>query len=217
MGIKERRAREKEQRKNSIIDAAEKVFFSKGMSQATMDEVAKAAELSKGTLYLYFKSKEDLYLAIVLRGHELLYSMFEEATTRRPKGRTKVMEMGQAYFDFYRRYPDYFNAMLYYENYELDFNDENPYAQECHQSSKRALNLLADTIQLGIDDGTVRRDLAPLKVAFNLWGQAMGLVQLISLKERLLEDHFQIEIKELKRTFFALVDQALKPQKEGNG
>ena len=35
---------------------------------ATMDEIAEAAELSKGTLYLYYSSKEDLYLAVMMRG-----------------------------------------------------------------------------------------------------------------------------------------------------
>ena len=52
MGIAERREREREQRRNTILDAAETVFFSKGINLATMDEVAEEAELSKGTLYL---------------------------------------------------------------------------------------------------------------------------------------------------------------------
>ncbi|MCK5408322.1 MAG: helix-turn-helix transcriptional regulator, partial [Candidatus Krumholzibacteria bacterium] len=60
MGIAERREREKEQRRIDIIDAAERVFFSKGWQAATMDDVAEAVELSKATLYLYFKNKEEL-------------------------------------------------------------------------------------------------------------------------------------------------------------
>ena len=60
MGIAERKEREKEHRRNTILDAAEEVFFSKGINLATMDEVAERAELSKGTLYLYFKNKEEL-------------------------------------------------------------------------------------------------------------------------------------------------------------
>jgi TetR/AcrR family transcriptional regulator len=50
MGITERKEREKEQRRNAIIDAAEKIFFTKGMDNSTMDDVAEEAELSKGTL-----------------------------------------------------------------------------------------------------------------------------------------------------------------------
>ena len=64
MGISERKEREKEQRRKDIIDSAEKVFFEKGLNNSTMDEVAKQAELSKGTLYLYFKSKEEIHFEI---------------------------------------------------------------------------------------------------------------------------------------------------------
>ena len=58
MGIQERKEREKLQRREDIIDAAEKVFFKKDLDSATMDDVANEAELSKGTLYIYFKSKK---------------------------------------------------------------------------------------------------------------------------------------------------------------
>ena len=56
MGIAERKEREKLQRRNDIIDAAERLFFQHGFETPTMDDVAREAELSKGTLYLYFKS-----------------------------------------------------------------------------------------------------------------------------------------------------------------
>ena len=80
MGIAERREREKQRRRNDILDAAEHVFFEKGLKSATMDEVAEEAELSKGTLYLYFKSKEDLYLGITERALTVLKQMFQQHT-----------------------------------------------------------------------------------------------------------------------------------------
>ncbi len=69
MGIEERKQREKEERYNVIVDAAETVIFSKGIEQATMEEIAREAELSKGTLYLYFRSKNELYTAIARFGY----------------------------------------------------------------------------------------------------------------------------------------------------
>ena len=77
MGINERKEREKEHRREEIISSAEKVFFEKGLQTATMDEIAERAELGKSTLYLYYKSKEDLYLAVLLRGTEILLQKFE--------------------------------------------------------------------------------------------------------------------------------------------
>ena len=76
MGIAERKEREKEYRKESILDAAQKVFFEKGLHLSTMDEIAETAELAKGTLYLYYHSKEDLYLAVLLRGLSIRFPFF---------------------------------------------------------------------------------------------------------------------------------------------
>jgi hypothetical protein len=64
MGVAERKEREKQQRRNDIIDAAEKLFFAKGHDNTTVDDIAKEAELSKGTVYLYFSSKEDLMFGV---------------------------------------------------------------------------------------------------------------------------------------------------------
>jgi AcrR family transcriptional regulator len=96
MGITERREREKERRRNEILDAAEKVFFSKGITFATMDDIAAAAELSKGTLYLYFNRKQAVYLSITERAIQKLQSMFEQAIMGIPNGINKVKAIGEA-------------------------------------------------------------------------------------------------------------------------
>jgi len=51
----------KEEAKSRILDAANKVFAEKGYHEATMDDIAKRLGVSKGAIYLYFSSKEDLY------------------------------------------------------------------------------------------------------------------------------------------------------------
>lgn len=77
MGRKERSQKEKELRRGDIIDAAERVFFSKGYENASMDEVAKEAEFSKRTVYMYFSGKEQIYYEIMIRGYRLLIDMLE--------------------------------------------------------------------------------------------------------------------------------------------
>ncbi|MBW1848476.1 MAG: TetR/AcrR family transcriptional regulator [Deltaproteobacteria bacterium] len=67
MGIKERKEREKERRRQQILVSAKRVFSEKGFSKATMEDIATDAELSPGTLYLYFKNKEELYASLSLR------------------------------------------------------------------------------------------------------------------------------------------------------
>lgn len=60
MGIQERRLREKEERYATIRRAAMQIFANQGLQEATMDEIAQAAQLSKGAIYYYFPSKESL-------------------------------------------------------------------------------------------------------------------------------------------------------------
>ena len=62
------REQEKEQRRNYILDAAEKMFFSRGYDNVSMDDIAGEIGLNKATLYIYFKNKESLFFAVVLRG-----------------------------------------------------------------------------------------------------------------------------------------------------
>ena len=211
MGITERREREKEQRKNDIIDAAERVFFEKGHEIATMDDVANEAELSKGTLYLYFKNKEDLYLAIHLRGNKILHSLFEKAVKNEKSGIEKTRSIGAAYVEYFQQYPDYFNAMLYYESHDIDFADQNSVAAECLLEGKTTMDFLIDSIEIGIKDGTIRPDIDSVKTALCLWGQTTGILQIASLKEKnILLKHFSTSAQELIDYNFNLIYHALK-------
>lgn len=60
-----RKEREKQAKRREILQAARRVFAEKGLHAATLDEIADKAEFAKGTLYCYFKSKEDLFLSML--------------------------------------------------------------------------------------------------------------------------------------------------------
>jgi len=70
----------KEEAKSRILDVANKVFAEKGYHEATMDDIAKRLGVSKGAIYLYFSSKEDLFEAMCKTApqafKEILYSSF---------------------------------------------------------------------------------------------------------------------------------------------
>ena len=212
MGTAERREREKEQRRNEIIDAAEKIFFSKGMPQATMEEVADEAELSKGTIYIYFKNKEDLYLAIILRGLAILEDMFEQASASCERGLDKTEAIGRAFFGFCNTHPNYFQAMLYFESSgePAEGQVEAGYATECQAQSVRILELCGEAVQVGIDDGTLRSDLDPVMTAMTLYGMSVGLFQIVCMKKNMLEEEHQLDPEELIEYFFEFVMHSLK-------
>ncbi|MEM8968660.1 MAG: TetR/AcrR family transcriptional regulator [Bacteroidota bacterium] len=201
MGIAERRQREKEQRAKDIVDAAEKVIFSKGYEGATMDEIADAAELSKGTLYLYYKTKEELYFAIARRSDAILRKMALEAVHEEMSGLEKIIGMTQAYFRFYEEQRPYFDALHFMDTSTITREE----MEERHQSFERsegALQLLRDLIAQGVEDGSIRSDVDPVRQALLVWGQALGVIQILISKECMIADMFEVTRESLMESFY---------------
>ena len=215
MGITERKAREKEQRRNAIIDAAEKIFFSGEMDTATMDDIAEAAELSKGTLYLYFKGKEDLYLAITRRGLDILIDMFSKAVKKKKYGIQKIYAIGKAYYSFSIKHPDYFNAMTNFLAHCQEFDKYAPTAMECALAGDKPLIIVRDSLIRGIEDGTIRSDINPSETAIILMGQSNGLIQILSKNlEHFKNMHPQFNLKSAENIIdhaYNLIRRSLEP------
>jgi len=209
MGIIERRQREKERRRNDIIDSAEKVFFSKGWTVATMDDVAAEAELSKATLYLYFRSKEELYVAILLRGSGILKSMFEKAVSGKNTGLEMVEALGRAYVSFFYEYPDYVDAMLYFGARVPDTDDKNDYIKEREAMRRSIMGMVARAVERGIRDGSIRPDIDPMKATVILWAQTAGLLQVLSVSRKDLEAYYSYTASDIVEAYFDITYYAL--------
>lgn len=185
MGIAERKEREKEQRRAAIVDAAESVFFTKGVEIATMDEVAEKAELSKGTLYLYFKSKTELYMAICERGLCILHENFDAISNLPLSGQEKLRRIGHAYFDFSQQHPEYFKASFHFEMHDMDIETmDSEIAQSCESQGSRLLESTVSVIEEGIRDGSIHPSQDPKELAVMLWSSMRGVIQILNMKSR---------------------------------
>jgi AcrR family transcriptional regulator len=176
MGIAERRQREKEQRKTEIIEAAERLFFSRNYEDVSMEDIAREVELNKATIYLYFKNKEALYATIVLRGIEILKEKYTECMKKEAPGIVKVALMGQAYYQFAQEYPDYLRMIHFYGSER--FSRENPCTAEIGKGYGTCRLILRDAIQEGIDDGTIRADLDPFLTSMYFMISFMGILSM---------------------------------------
>ncbi len=205
MGIEERRHREKEQRRSNILDAAERVFFAKGIDVATMDEVAESAELSKGTLYLYFKSKEDLYLGVNVRALEKLYEILTAAENQNVSGMEQLITYGEAYFKFAEDYPNYFETLLYFEAETFDLNNPTVCVKEYSELRQKIALQVKARITKGIADGSLRSDINPPLIQLYLWAASSGLIQVMSKKADMIQAIHGIDAKLLKDVYFHVV------------
>jgi len=176
MGISERRQREKEQRKTGIIDAAERLFFSRRYEDVSMEDIARAVELNKATIYLYFENKETLFATIVLRGIGILRNRYQACMEQQAPGIVKVALMGQAYYRFSGEYPEYLRLIHFYGSER--FSKENPYTAEIGNGYGACRRILQDAIQEGIGDKTIRADLDPFLASMYLMISFMGTLSL---------------------------------------
>lgn len=208
MGTQERKEREKERRRSEILNAAEKVFFTKGLHNATMDEVADEAELSKGTVYLYFKNKEDLFFAINSRGADILRNLFEDALEKHVLGRDKLIAIGEAYFQFAREYRDYFDAMLHYHSHKTDSKD-CPF-EGSHDEDSDIIKLVAEAVETGQKDGSITSEISALSLAFILWGQTTGIIDIIT-REKVHLEKMGISVEEIIQNNYQLLTRGLSP------
>ncbi len=196
MGVQERREREKLARKEAILNAAQGIFFDKGLDRATVDEIAEATELSKGTIYLYFKSKEELYISVLLKGLDILAEQFEDLKSHFGAQRADelIKEARETYYAFYRTYPEflYIHSLLYHGRIKEKIDPD--ILADTHDKTKQCLLVLSDIIQKGINDGLFR-DVDTWKTANSFWGAATGVMMMMDD-----EDHqafITIPVKEL--------------------
>lgn len=222
MGVSERREREKGIRREMILDAAEKLFFSKGLEQTTMDEVAEATELSKGTIYLYFKNKEDLFHGIVHRAIVMLHGFFERALVGvKGRGIDQLQAIADGYLDFYQRYPDYIMAMLHREVGEASAGgpcfEEQPFHAACREAGDRIFTLLFKVVEMGMQDGSIRNDLQPTALAMIMWGHITGAILVINSKKCILEQLGIQDADQLLEDSVARIRDYLNPCHTGRG
>ncbi len=150
-----RREREKAQRREDILQAARQVFLENGSPfRATIDDVASRAEVSKGTVYLYFESKETILALLLLEGLESLSARFEKAYAPRKSmpASKRLGRLGGAYFQFCTEFPSHFRLMTAFDHGQFRERIPSDLYQQIFESSKRALQYVADVVQQGIDD-----------------------------------------------------------------
>ena len=180
MPTRARREREKEERRQSILRAAREVFFENGFHRATVDDVAERAKVSKGTVYLYFESKETILALLLLEGLnelvgdlELAYAVAEPLSADE-----RLRRLGWAYLRFFEEEPDYFRLLVAMDRGRFQYSVEPEVYQEVLSTSLEGLDWAGRAIQQGIDEGMFHCcDVRP--AASILWATLNGVLEMM--------------------------------------
>ena len=175
------REQEKLERRAAIMDAAERVFLARGVGNATMDQIAKAVRLSKGTLYLYFKNKGDLYLAIATRALRELNDRWRAVkdSGAYENGFELYKMLLEAYLEYALGHRDRFRVTLGWSSAEYSVPKGSEAFAEYQQMVEASSAYGYEALELGKRDGSVRPDLDSLSTSFHVWGGTVGMLMLI--------------------------------------
>jgi len=183
MGIQERKEREKERRRQQIMVAAKRVFTEKGFNKATMEDIAQEAELSPGTLYLYFKNKEELYASLSLRILQYLLIRVEHVNDEKDTGpEEKLKSLMEAMYDVYEFDPLIIINMFHLQSSETLKNLSPQLMSEIKDLSRKSLNAIARIFREGVDQDLFI-DRHPVALADTFWSLFSGVVLWLTSKK----------------------------------
>ena len=185
MSTAERRAREKAQRRREILTAARQEFFERGFHQPTVDDVAARAEVSKGTIYLYYESKEEILAHLLLEGLSLLLIEMEAAGNARllagapSAAEPDLRRLANAYLQFCQSHPSYFRLIMAFDRGRFEESISPRLYQQVLDRSLQGLALLAGAIETGKESGVFQVD-DPWQAAGSTWAALNGVLVLMA-------------------------------------
>jgi AcrR family transcriptional regulator len=178
MGLEDRRKREKDQRRSAILNAARKLFFEKGFRYVTVENIARKAELSKGSIYLYFSSKEEIYTQILLNDIDK-FNKKSSLIFQNGKSATElVMDFAFIYVDFFFNDRELFRIMMTFMLHTEDMNLAETVNQHIIEVTNNTVKIIETILQQGIEKGEFPSDIN-LRLSRNaMWGLLNGIISL---------------------------------------
>jgi AcrR family transcriptional regulator len=185
MGTKERKIREKQARKKEILTAARTLLLEKGINGTSINRIARQAELGIGTIYFYYRSKEELFVELQTEGLALLNKRIEQACSAEKTPADRIRCMAAAYRKFSKADKNYFEVInAFLSAPDILLSEELKTRIDTH--GHRILGHLRRSLDEGVLRGTFRSDLSAKKTAVAFWGMLHGLVQFRKLQDTIM-------------------------------
>jgi TetR/AcrR family transcriptional regulator, fatty acid metabolism regulator protein len=175
-----------------ILEAAVKVFAEQGFFQSTIAQVAKAAGVADGTIYLYFKNKDDILVQFYEYKTQQIFKRFREAVKKPKTAEEKLRSL----------------IRVHLEEFQKDRNMAIVYQAETHQNrwlgddylktmSKTYRDIISEVVELGQEEGSIRRDLfiglvkrlinGAVDEVINAWIHSDGQYDLVTMADPLVD------------------------------
>jgi AcrR family transcriptional regulator len=178
LSSEERRKKEKENRKNAILKAARKLFFDKGFKSVTVDSIAAKAELSKGSIYLYFDSKEEIYIQVLIADNIEFHKSIDNFCQKDAPAAELLLEFARIYVDYFLYDNELFRIFMAFmiRADQMHLNEEQ--YNNLLRISNDNIQIIAEILQKGVDSGEFSTAINVRQGQNAIWGLLNGIISL---------------------------------------
>lgn len=217
------------QKENNIIDAAEQLFKEVGFKNAKMEDLASAAGITKVTLYSYFQSKENLYMAVTYRALQLLNDNYYKTldANRNNSGLDSVLALENTFMEFCENNFLYSEALLEYfslvrstaadggKSRMTEALRESLYYMKLQDIHNLPFKLTAKEIERGIKDGSIQKNVDPMFFTLQGWIMIVGYVKVMAASGASSMPLFNVNFQDLKQSILSIARHALVNNQSG--
>jgi len=198
-----RRKKEKEQRKMAILKASQQLFFKKGYQSVSVESIARKAQISKGTVYLYFNSKEEIYAEILLNDIEEFNDKVSDIVDEGRGAAEMLRKFSDVYVDFFLNDRELFRIMMSFMLRADHLNFSEELNKHMIRTTNKSVEVVDRALEHGFETGEFcnRKDL--MKGRNVVWGLLNGVISLhlFTGKESTREDRIRSDVKEALGVF----------------
>jgi len=199
-------------KENNIIKAAEEAFEKVGFNNSKMEDIASIAGITKVTLYTYFQSKENLYMAVTYKAFQYLIEVFYQTIDdfRDKSGLDGVIGIQDAFIDFCEKNFLYSETILNYfalirsssggknsEKISPGIN-ESMYFTKIRDIQNLPLKLTSQEIERGKVDGSIKSKVDSILLTLQGWSMIIGYTKILSSSGR-RKTLLNVDLNEIKK------------------
>ena len=175
---RKKKEREKENRRNTILKAARKLFFERGFKSVTVDHIAEKSEVSKGSIYLCFESKEEIYTQILIADNIALYERIKNFSAIEASSTQLLQEFARIYVDYFLNDKELFRILMTFMMQTGHMHLTEQQGAELIRSTNQNINIVSQIIQKGIDSGEFSPVNNIRQMQNAIWGMLNGIISL---------------------------------------
>ena len=206
--ITQRQEMERQDRRESILAAARKVFFDKGYLSASMRDIALEAALSPGLLYHYYTGKDELYGAICEEGFHIMLDYLHKAEKVEGTARVRLVALAKAYIQYYKDHPQYFDVISFRDLGFKNVKLPSEISQRIENLSFQALDILRRLARECIAEGSIRPSDDLWSTTMSLWAPVEGV---LFMEKRGYLGTFQLDLDQVLFGVLIPVLDGLRP------